>query len=93
MHDITSQSRREDEPPIERLLVPVQRFMELEAGGGIVLLIAAVGALALANSPLSHAFRDIWETHFVIGLQDFRYDKTFHQWINDALMAVFFFVV
>lgn len=93
MHDTTSQSRREDEPPIERLLVPVQRFMELEAGGGIVLLIAAVGALALANSPLSQTFRDLWETHFVIGLQDFRYDKTFHQWINDALMAVFFFVV
>ena len=57
------------------------------------MLIAALVALALANSPLSQGFRDIWETHFVIGLQDFRYDKTFHHWINDALMAVFFFVV
>ena len=93
MHDLASQSKRENEPPIERLLVPVQRFMELEAGGGIVLLIAAIGALALANSPLGEAFRDIWQTHFVVGVQDFRYDKTFHQWINDALMAIFFFVV
>lgn len=67
--------------------------MERQTGGGIVLLIAAVGALAIANSPLSQTIRELWETHFVVGLQDFRYDKTFHQWINDALMAIFFFVV
>ena len=93
MDNLTLESLHGDEPRIERLLVPVQRFMERQAGGGIVLLIAAIGAFALANSPLSQGFRDIWEAHFVIGLQDFRYDKTFHQWINDALMAVFFFVV
>ena len=67
--------------------------MHQEAAGGIVLLIAAIGAFALTNSPLSEDFRDIWETHFVIGIHEFRYDKTFHHWINDALMAVFFFVV
>ena len=93
MNKVSLETQHSNEPPIERLLVPVQRFMARQAGGGIVLLIAAIGAFGLANSPLSEGFREIWEAHFVIGLQDFRYDKTFHQWINDALMAVFFFVV
>ena len=93
MQNLISRLRHQEDPPIDRMLIPVQRFMHQEAAGGIVLLIAAVAALALANSPLSEGFRDIWETHFVIGLHDFRYDKTFHHWINDALMAVFFFVV
>ena len=88
-----SDLRNGDEPPIERLLVPVQRFMEREAGSGIVLLIAAIAAFALANSPLSHAFSEFWKTRFVVGLEGFHYDKSFHHWINDALMAVFFFVV
>ena len=93
MDDVTLEFRHSNEPRIERLLIPVQRFMERQAGGGIVLLIAAIVAFALANSPLSQGFSNIWEGHFVIGVQDFQYDKTFHQWINDALMAVFFFVV
>lgn len=93
MQNLITRLRHQEDPPIDRMLIPVQRFMHQEAAGGIVLLIAAVAALALANSPLSEGFRDIWETHFVIGLHDFRYDKTFHHWINDALMAVFFFVV
>ncbi len=88
-----SDLRNGDEPPIERLLVPVQRFMHREAGSGIVLLIAAIVAFTLANSPLRQGFSDLWETHFIIGLESFHYDKTFHHWINDALMAVFFFVV
>ena len=93
MQSHTSRQFQSAEPPISRLLIPVQRFMERQAGGGVVLLIAAISALILANSPLSQAFQDIWETHFVIGLQDFHYDKTLHLWINDALMAVFFFIV
>ena len=93
MADLLSPPHNSNDPPIERLLVPVQRFMERQAGGGIVLLIAAVSAFVIANSPLAQDFHDIWETQFVIGLHDFHYDKTFHQWINDALMAVFFFVV
>ena len=93
MQRLFSNILQQEEPPIDQVTRPVQRFMHQEAAGGIVLLIAAVGAFALANSPLSQVFRDIWETHFVIGIHEFRYDKTFHLWINDALMAVFFFVV
>ena len=93
MQRLISRLRHHEEPPIDRLLSPVQRFSHQEAAGGILLLLAAIAAIALANSPLYHAYHEVWETHFVIGLQDFRLDKTLHFWINDALMAVFFFVV
>ena len=93
MQKLISRLRHHEEPTIDQVTRPVQRFMHQEAAGGIVLLIAAVSAFALANSPLSQGFNDIWETHFVIGIHDFRYDKTLHHWINDALMAIFFFVV
>ena len=89
---ITRLSHQED-PPIDRLLIPVQRFTHQEAAGGIVLLIAAVLALVLANSPLYQESHDFWETHLIIGYDDFSLDKPLHFWINDALMAVFFFVV
>lgn len=67
--------------------------MHNEVSAGMLLLIAAVAALALANSPLKDEFAQMWETHFIIGLADFHYDKSIHHWINDGLMAVFFFVV
>ena len=88
-----SHLRNQDEPPIDRLISPVQRFIHQEAAGGIVLLLAALVALVLANSPLNHAFEEIWETHLVIGVPAFFIDAPLHFWINDALMAVFFFVV
>lgn len=93
MRNIITRLRHQQDPPIDRLLIPVQRFTHQEAAGGIVLLIAAVLALVLANSPLYHAYHDVWETHLIIGFNEFRLDKALHFWINDALMAVFFFVV
>ena len=93
MQKLIARLRHQEDPPIDRLLIPVQRFTHQEAAGGIVLLIAAVLALVLANSPLYHAYHDVWETHLIIGIHDFRLDKPLHFWINDALMAVFFFVV
>ena len=93
MQNLVSRLRHQEEPPIDRLLIPVQRFAHQEAAGGILLLIAAIAAIALANSPFYHAYHEVWETHFVVGLSDFLLDKSIHFWINDALMAVFFFVV
>ena len=52
-----------------------------------------MAALTLSNSPFSYQFLHFWETHFIIGTRDFNIDKTIHFWINDALMAIFFFVV
>jgi Na+:H+ antiporter, NhaA family len=77
-----------------RFVQPFQRFMHAEAGGAIVMLIAAVAALAWANSPWHHAQEALWETELSIHLGALLHiDLTLVEWINDALMAVFFFVV
>jgi Na+:H+ antiporter, NhaA family len=76
-----------------RLVRPVQRFLRTESAGGIVLLINAVLALILANSPLSGYYFDILRHDISIDLGFYRVDGDLHFWINDAAMVIFFFVV
>jgi NhaA family Na+:H+ antiporter len=71
-----------------RRLAPLADYLHGEAAGGIVLLIAAVGALAWANSPISDSYFDLWQTHLDLGI-----DLSLQHWVNDGLMALFFFVV
>ena len=49
---------------------PVRRFMRIEAAGGVVLLLATIGALVWANSPWSDTYHDILETHISIEVGD-----------------------
>ncbi len=79
--------------PIDHLLSPVQRFIHRQTSGGIVLLIAAIAAMILVNSPLEPLYKEVDMSHFVIGIAEYSIDKPIHFWISDALMAVFFFVV
>jgi NhaA family Na+:H+ antiporter len=73
---------------------PAQRFMELETAGGIVMLLAAVVALIWANSPFSESYTELWETHLDVSLGELLHvELSLRDWINDAAMAVFFFVV
>jgi Na+:H+ antiporter, NhaA family len=72
---------------------PFQRFFRLEAAGGLLLLAAAVIALAWANSPLAPSYFGLWQTRGVAGLGSFVIAKPLLLWINDGLMAIFFFVV
>lgn len=79
--------------PIDTVVDPLKRFLHIESASGVILLGATVVALALANSPLAEQFLGIWKTRFVLGLGAFRMDYSLQHWINDGLMAVFFFVV
>ena len=73
---------------------PVRNFLRIEAAGGILLLLATVVALVWANSPWSDVYHDILETHISIEVGDLIHlDESILHWINDGLMAVFFFVV
>ena len=80
--------------PIDKITQPVQRFIEQEKSGGLLLGISVIIALVLANSPLSAAYH-----HFLEQTFGFRwngkvfFDFTLHHWINDGLMSIFFFVV
>jgi NhaA family Na+:H+ antiporter len=78
---------------VERALRPFQRFVRAEAAGGIVLIACAVIALAWANSPWSASYFALWETHLTIGGTSVGLTETLNHWINDGLMAAFFFLV
>jgi NhaA family Na+:H+ antiporter len=69
------------------------RFSQIEASSGIVLLVAAIAALVLANSALSATYFDVLGTHLTIQFGPFHLDESVHHLINDGLMAIFFFVV
>jgi Na+:H+ antiporter, NhaA family len=77
----------------ERIGDILEDFHSYEASGAMVLLGATVFALVVANSPLSDAFQAFWQTHVGISAGHWAIDKSLLHWINDGLMALFFFVV
>jgi NhaA family Na+:H+ antiporter len=84
---------RDSERFVPRTFVqPVLRFMELEAASGVVMVVAAVGALVWANSPWHAAYEQLWSTPVGVqvgNLVDLR-DLDLHRWVNDAAMSLFF---
>ncbi len=79
--------------PVDRVLAPFREFVHLEAAGGIVLILSAIVALIWANSPWDTAYFDLWSTKLTIGVGDYSLSKALLLWVNDGLMAIFFFVV
>lgn len=81
--------------PAEKwILNPIAKFISKSTTGGIVLFIAAVLAIFLANSQWQEAYHHLWEHEFGFYFDGNSYlNLSFHHWINDGLMAVFFFVV
>jgi len=73
--------------------LPAQEFIRTEGIGSAVLLAAAILALVLANSPWSEAFHHVWEETVTLDLIVVDISKSLHHWVNDGLMALFFFVV
>ena len=72
---------------------PFKWFFELESSSGLVLLFAAIIALFISNSDYSTYYFNILNYHLAIGIKSFTMDLSILHWINDALMAIFFFVV
>ena len=78
---------------IKKLSQPFKWFFELEAASGLVLLIAAIVALFISNSSLSSLYFNTLNQYLFIGINDFGLKLSVHHWINDLLMAIFFFFV
>jgi len=72
---------------------PFKWFFKLEAASGLVLLIAAIIALIISNSGFSELYFSTLEQYLFIGINDFGLKLSVHHWINDLLMAIFFFFV
>lgn len=77
----------------DRSIEPINKFLHYENSGGAVLLLSVLIAIVWANSPWSEAYHHLWETNFSIGLTDNLFTYSIHHWVNDGLMAMFFFVV
>ena len=78
---------------IKTLSKPFKWFFQLEAASGLVLLIAAIIALVISNSNFSGLYFSTLEQYLFIGVNDFGLKLSVHHWINDLLMAIFFFFV
>lgn len=81
------------EKAFDQVLTPLDEFIHRQTTSGILLMLCAVVALYMANSQWSDAYHHLLEMPFTIGLQDFQLSKSLHHWINDGLMALFFFVI
>ena len=79
--------------PPSKLMQPLHEFLRLEAAGGLILMAAAVLALIFANSPLAAYYEALVDLPLAIGVGTFGIAKPVLLWINDGLMAVFFFLV
>ena len=80
-------------PRIYRLIRPFQEFARLQASSGILLLACTVLALLWANSPWAGGYTHLLETKVTVGGGGFALSESLLHWINDGLMAVFFFVI
>ena len=71
----------------------IKNFFAREEKSGILLLLFATLALITVNSPLNSLYYDIKYTDVPISLGEFNFTKTISHWVNDGLMAIFFFVI
>jgi len=69
------------------------RFLHVETASGIVLLLFALAAVVLANSPASERFLSFWQTPVGFSFGSFEMHHSLKHWINDGLMVIFFFVI
>jgi NhaA family Na+:H+ antiporter len=71
----------------------LQAFLETEVSGGVLLLVAALIALAWANSPLAGGYERLWQTELTLQIGPWTIEEDLRHWVNDGLMTLFFFVV
>jgi NhaA family Na+:H+ antiporter len=76
-----------------RLARPAARFLAIEAASGILLLAATVIALIWANSPWKDSYASFLNAEIILDAGPVGFQLTLHEFVNDALMAFFFFVV
>ncbi len=82
------------EKAFSSILSPLEEFIHKQSSSGILLMVFTIIALILANSPLQQAYQEFFHAHIKIELGTWlRLDYSIHHWINDGLMALFFFVV
>ena len=77
----------------DRVLTPLEAFIHSQTATSLALLSMTLVALVLANSPLAAIYHHLFEQSFSIGLGPWQVSMSLHHWINDGLMAFFFFLI
>jgi len=81
------------EKSFEKFIGPIEEFIHRQTTSGLLLMSSAILALILANSPFAESYLHILHTPISIGVANWSVNMSLHHWINDGLMALFFFVV
>ncbi len=81
------------ERTFDRILTPFEEFVHRQTTSGLLLMATAILALVLANSALAGFYQHLVHMPIAISIGEWRLEKTLHHWVNDGLMALFFFVV
>lgn len=78
---------------LERLFRPVEELLRNRPISGILLFLSVITALIWVNSDYAESYHHLWQKRFVLSFGDYTLDRNLHHWINEGLMAIFFFVV
>lgn len=81
------------EKTFEKVLTPIEEFIHRETTSGLLLMASAVAAMIVANGVFAQAYLHLIHMPIRIGIGEWMLEETLHHWINDGLMALFFFVV
>ncbi len=76
-----------------RAIYPLADFLRQEALSGLIVIACIIAALAWANGPWSASYHSLWNTHVSLGVNEHQLSMTLRHWVNDVLMALFFFVI
>ncbi len=81
------------EKAFNRISTPFEHFLHAQTTTGLILMVMTVLALILANTPLTEAYAHFFHTKVDVTVGSWQLSHTIHHWINDGLMAIFFFII
>lgn len=81
------------EKAFNKIFTPFEHFLHAQTTTGIILMFMTVFALILANTPLTETYAHFFHTKVDITVGSWELSHTIHHWINDGLMAIFFFII
>ena len=81
------------EKAFNKVLTPFEEFIHRQTTSGLLLMMTAILALVLANSPLAYLYQQVQHVNMGIAIGNWSLENSLHHWVNDGLMALFFFVV
>ncbi len=81
------------ERTFERIATPFEEFIHRQSSSGLLLVATTLLALTLANSAAAHVYESLLHAHLSLTVGPWTLDHSIHHWINEGLMALFFFVV